>query len=220
MAARWARGSPVKAGWRCRRGKTAKRARAGVPEDGPDNVALEEAKDGDLKGAVELLREAMQEPGAGSMREDARTGLMASGLVRATESEECKVFVARGAEGDGLLGIALLAFGDALASFRSELPYKPRGGCHVSNMAVALSHRRRGIATRLLRWCEEEALRRGVDVAYLHAYEDALPALSFYRSHGYEVVAREPQGFLSSLPGFGPKRARRLLMAKRLTSAQ
>lgn len=64
------------------------------------------------------------------------------------------------------------------------------GSFFVSSMAVAASHRRRGIARRLLAWAAEEAARRGFDRLSLQVWADNEAARRLYEREGFAVAAR------------------------------
>ena len=52
-------------------------------------------------------------------------------------------------------------------------------------MAIAASHRRRGIGSNLIRYLEQQAARSGKKTIILNARHDSL---AFYRAHGYHVL--------------------------------
>lgn len=91
--------------------------------------------------------------------------------------------------------------------FRS-LPYP-----YLSNLAVCLDVRRRGVAQKLLVACESIALEGGFQDLYLHVLEDNHQARQLYIKVGYHIVQADPfwRYWLFQQP-------RRLLLHKRLTT--
>jgi ribosomal protein S18 acetylase RimI-like enzyme len=57
----------------------------------------------------------------------------------------------------------------------------------IARLAVALSHRRKGIATSLLRELESRLKEKGAPQASLIVEEGNEPAISLYREMGYEM---------------------------------
>ncbi|MEM9771812.1 MAG: GNAT family N-acetyltransferase [Cyanobacteria bacterium P01_D01_bin.73] len=96
---------------------------------------------------------------------------------------------------------------------RSQFPLGWRDPSHlyISNLAIAKSHRRQGIATALLQECEHFAKRWGFTSIHLHVLEDNQAARQLYREAGYHTEAALADWF-SRLLG----RSRRLLMCKKL----
>ncbi|GLC35451.1 hypothetical protein PLESTB_000205700 [Pleodorina starrii] len=78
--------------------------------------------------------------------------------------------------------------------FPSAKPFR----CYVSNMAVAPSHRRRGLARRLLQQCERVARLWGHSSLWLHVKGSNAGAEALYRSLGFRRVE---EGGLRLLPG-------------------
>ena len=64
------------------------------------------------------------------------------------------------------------------------------GSFFVSSMAVAASHRRRGIARRLLAWAVTEAERQGFDRVSLQVWAHNEGARRLYESEGFEIRDR------------------------------
>lgn len=62
------------------------------------------------------------------------------------------------------------------------------GYLHVLNLAVAASHRRRGLGTAALRLIEDVARERGLPRIDLEVRETNLPAQLLYRKAGYLAV--------------------------------
>jgi ribosomal protein S18 acetylase RimI-like enzyme len=60
----------------------------------------------------------------------------------------------------------------------------------IANVAVASSHRRKGIARTLTAAALDHARNRGARAAWLHVREDNAPAVNLYRSMGFQERAR------------------------------
>lgn len=87
-------------------------------------------------------------------------------------------------------GAVLACVGDAaIASAR----FKPvPGGLYVGRVAVLPAHRRRGVASTLMRFLEDVASGQG-HTAILIEVRDSLPGnVGLYQSLGYEVVSIDP----------------------------
>ncbi len=84
---------------------------------------------------------------------------------------------------------------------------------YLSNLAVSLTHRRRGTARQLLRRCEQIALDWGYDVLFLHVLEDNTAAQKLYEANGYQLCREE-----WCLSDWLFHRSRRLLLSKKLRS--
>jgi ribosomal protein S18 acetylase RimI-like enzyme len=56
---------------------------------------------------------------------------------------------------------------------------------HLSLLAVRPNARRRGVGTAVLAWLEKVGSVAGVSRIRLEARRDNVPALTFYREHGY-----------------------------------
>ena len=88
-------------------------------------------------------------------------------------------------------GGAVLAFvGDeAVASAR----FKPvAGGLYVGRVAVLPAHRRRGVASTLMRFIEDFGASRG-DAAICVEVRDSLPGnVGLYQSLGFQLVSIDP----------------------------
>lgn len=82
---------------------------------------------------------------------------------------------------------------------------------YICNLAVSHSHRRQGIAKKLLFKCEQIALEWGFKELFLHVLENNRQAKKLYFSHGYKVQRIE-----SSLNSFFWKSPRRLFLNKQL----
>lgn len=79
---------------------------------------------------------------------------------------------------------------------------------YVSGIAVSLHHRRKKVATALLKACEVVSVSWGYDNLVLRAYEDDWGARTLYTNAGYKVVSGDP--IWLTLIG----RKRRILMIK------
>jgi ribosomal protein S18 acetylase RimI-like enzyme len=93
---------------------------------------------------------------------------------------------------------------------------------YVSNVAVAEAHRRRGLATLLLRKAERVAAVWGYDSLHLHVDRGNIPAERLYARTGYTCSLEHEQGreegsvgVLNFLSGVGSG-SRRLLLRKQL----
>jgi ribosomal-protein-alanine N-acetyltransferase len=80
--------------------------------------------------------------------------------------------------GSAVAGFAIMRYGDDTA--------------HLNLLAVAPSHRRRGIARRLMRWLEETALTAGTFTIGLELRSDNLAARALYASLGYRELGSVP----------------------------
>jgi len=101
-------------------------------------------------------------------------------------------------------------------SRRSHWPWQlPQyGQIYISNLAVGLRYRRRGIALRLLKACETVARDWGFDHLYLHVMEDNWDARQLYHKAGFHLQQAESTPL--SVLGLQP---RRLLLKKVLGSS-
>ena len=61
---------------------------------------------------------------------------------------------------------------------------------HLMLLAVADSHRRRGIGSVLLSWLEQSALTAGIGCVYLEARLVNTAARTFYRQLGYQEIRK------------------------------
>ncbi|MFQ4135761.1 GNAT family N-acetyltransferase [Nodosilinea sp. PGN35] len=102
--------------------------------------------------------------------------------------------------------------GTVEAALRQPWPWQGDRHVYISNLAVDLNFRRRGIALLLLRSCEEVAQRWGIYELHLHVMEDNLAARALYHKAGFSVV--QPEDSPASWLGL---QARRLLLHKTLT---
>ena len=75
-----------------------------------------------------------------------------------------------------------------------ELSLKNGFNCeylYISNLAVLETHRRKGIAKKLLKECEQMASKWGYDSLNLHVLEDNYAAQKLYLSNGYKICETE-----------------------------
>ena len=79
-----------------------------------------------------------------------------------------------------VVGFVITTFGDERA--------------HLVLMAVRPTHQRRGIASEMLYWLLETAAIAGMASIHVEMREHNVPALAFYRRHGF-VEARELPGY-------------------------
>ncbi len=107
-------------------------------------------------------------------------------VSRAIRHSDSTVLVAR--LGRELAGFAIMQFGDSTA--------------HLSLLAVATGHRRRGLGRRLVGWLEDSAVTAGTFVIRLECRIGNQDAVRFYRAQGYRetgVVSRYYQGVEDAL---------------------
>ena len=75
----------------------------------------------------------------------------------------------------------------------AENLFPPDGAfCEIFQLWVAPDHRRRGLASRLKRQAEAEALRRGVNMLYTHTEERHTHVIEMNLKLGYREVRRGP----------------------------
>ena len=79
---------------------------------------------------------------------------------------------------DRVIGFAAMSFGEERA--------------HLVLMAVRPTHQRRGVATRMLAWLRESAVTAGMASIHVELREHNVPALSFYRAHGFSETRELP----------------------------
>ena len=82
---------------------------------------------------------------------------------------------------------------------------------YLSNLAVDVSCRRRGIAQQLLKACEQVAFEWGFEELYLHVMEDNTEARRLYQKTGYRLYQSE-----YSLSAWLWGKPKRLLMLKKI----
>jgi putative acetyltransferase len=66
----------------------------------------------------------------------------------------------------------------------------PPASGEVKRLYVRASHRKRGLADRLLRTLEQQAIQLGYEWLYLDTKDDLENAIRFYKRHGYECCDR------------------------------
>jgi ribosomal-protein-alanine N-acetyltransferase len=98
------------------------------------------------------------------------------------------------------VGFAIMTFGDERA--------------HLVLLAVRPTHRRRGVARRMLTWLLESAATAGMASVHLELLEDNASARAFYRALGFTETMR--------LPGYyrGRKAAVRMIRVLRMPGVQ
>lgn len=106
--------------------------------------------------------------------------------------------------GDYFIAIAALDGHQVVGGLAAyELPKfeQARSECYLYDLAVAESHRRRGIATALIAHLQREAARRGVYVIFVQADYGDDPAVALYTKLGvredvmhFDIVPAESPG--------------------------
>ncbi|MDR9403622.1 MAG: GNAT family N-acetyltransferase [Halothece sp. Uz-M2-17] len=86
---------------------------------------------------------------------------------------------------------------------------------YISNLAVSSQYRRRGIAQRLLRSCEQVSRQWGFKQIYLHVLDNNEGAQKLYARSGYQQCRVEP-----SVTAWLFKQPRRVLLGKSMSSHQ
>ena len=71
---------------------------------------------------------------------------------------------------------------------------------YIQTLEVAPAHRKRGIATQLLRLLETSATAVGATAIALHVAESNAPAIHLYQSHGYQPKGREENYYAHGVP--------------------
>jgi len=129
-------------------------------------------------------------------------------IARLIADRETVVLVA--CDTERVVGFAIMTFGDERA--------------HLVLLATGPSHRRRGVARRLLEWLVESAITAGIASLHLELRADNTGARAFYRAMGFSETlllagyygGREPamrmlrllrvQGLLANVvPGWKPQ---------------
>lgn len=87
---------------------------------------------------------------------------------------------------DVIAGVMLLR----LATSPDDPIYKQRSYVYVEEIAVAETHRGRGIGRRLMQWAEQWAIQHRVREIELNVWEASRGAIAFYEALGYEAVGR------------------------------
>jgi ribosomal protein S18 acetylase RimI-like enzyme len=103
-------------------------------------------------------------------------------------------------DGRRSVGFAVMTFGDERA--------------HLVLLAVQPSHRRRGVASRMIAWLLDSARTAGTGSIHLELIDDNAAARAFYRAMGFTETLR--------LPGYyrGRKAAVRMVLVLRPPSAR
>lgn len=83
---------------------------------------------------------------------------------------------------------------------------------HVVTMDVLEMHRRKGVASALLRRVESKMKRSGIQEVWLETATNNEPAIAFWEKHGYRTHG--------VLPNYYPNRVDAWAMSKRLDSAK
>ena len=91
-------------------------------------------------------------------------------VARAIRSTTSSVLVASARE--HVIGFAIMEFGDATA--------------HLNLLAVAPTHQRCGIGTRMMEWLEDSALVAGIETITLELRAINQPARDFYRTLAFK----------------------------------
>ncbi len=102
--------------------------------------------------------------------------------------------------------------GTVEATLRQPWPWQGDRHLYISNLAVAQGFRRQGVATALLRSCEQVARQWHIDELHLHVMADNIAAQALYRQAGFRVAQTEETP--ASWVGL---QACRLLLRKTLT---
>ena len=139
---------------------------------------------------LEPARAAEAAPLAAMSRELVETGLRpawdATRIAWHIRNPESVVLAARA--GTAVAGFAIMRYGDDSA--------------HLNLLAVAVAHRRRGIARRLMAWLEGTALTAGTFIIGLELRESNTAGRAFYTALGYRelgYVAGYYQGVESAI---------------------
>jgi hypothetical protein len=93
-----------------------------------------------------------------------------------------------------------------------------QGVPYISNMAVAASHRRQGVASQLLAACEPIAQDWNCSSLYLHVLENNLAACRLYEKMGYVGSGDCSTSTPFNLPAFFLGQPRKILLRKKLSS--
>ncbi|KAL8162409.1 hypothetical protein V2J09_013898 [Rumex salicifolius] len=109
----------------------------------------------------------------------------------------------------GVVDATVLGDGDVVQHLDGAKQY-----LYVSGIAVSKTHRRKKVATALLKACERVSALWGYEYLVLRAYEDDRGARALYENAGYRVVSEDPPWL--ALVG----RKRRILMVKQRSSCK
>ncbi|PRW44553.1 GCN5-related N-acetyltransferase [Chlorella sorokiniana] len=102
------------------------------------------------------------------------------------------VLVAEDPSSGELLGSAAVSLAQPEAALPPPFPTTKPRRTYVSNIATLPQHRRKGVATALLRQCERQARLWRRDSLWLHVELDNAPARQLYEKLGYQEVGRDP----------------------------
>ncbi|GCA62115.1 hypothetical protein KIPB_001329 [Kipferlia bialata] len=90
-------------------------------------------------------------------------------------------------EGQGLLGFALLVRGEACPDCLAQYD-DLKGMCYAAEVVVSRQCTGRGLGTRLLSLCVEEARDKGYRSVYIWRHEDNAPSAGMMRKAGFRMV--------------------------------
>lgn len=93
-----------------------------------------------------------------------------------------------------------------------------QGVPYISNMAVAASHRRQGVASDLLAACEPIAQEWNCASLYLHVLENNRAACRLYEKMGYAGLGDRPCPTPFNLPALLLGQPRQILLRKKISS--
>ena len=77
--------------------------------------------------------------------------------------------------------------------------HQTQTAAYVQTIEVAPAHRKRGIATELLRRVETSAIAAGAQILGLHVAEENAPAIRLYHAHGFQSQGREENYYAPGL---------------------
>jgi len=159
------------------------------------NLALDFIKNITEKGLMRFFTESYQAKGKAleDIREARGFGLRLkeSALERLNGKRRFHVLIIED-ENDRIIGTVTAAKTDPDPLPLPLIWKANKDQFYVSNLAIAQSFRRRGIAKCLLRATETLAHRWGCSSIWLHVEEDNIPALNLYQRNGYEQRGRDP----------------------------
>lgn len=78
-------------------------------------------------------------------------------------------------------------------------PRESKKSANIHSLSVAPSHRRQGVAAKLLETLEKHCAQQGIQTIKLTTQENLKPAVRFYQNHGYTVDKKERWGALNLL---------------------
>jgi ribosomal-protein-alanine N-acetyltransferase len=103
-----------------------------------------------------------------------------SAMRRFAEARKARVVIAE--EDHALSGFVIL---------HTETADEERIG-YIVTLDVAVDHRRKGLAGKLMQAAEQEAIREGCVAIALHVFTGNESAIRFYESHDFVRAQREP----------------------------